>query len=164
MAATVDFAQLGEALRADTQQFIDGYAARYPADGPLLAFCLYFDSQLDATGMLLPQRAVQEQPELTVGDVGGWYTYGEQVQGPLSEPTAALFEAYQEHLAEVPDEEIEPLMERFQRMIGQVLRQLNFAQLPKTPDFVFFAVGMDEDYPDWASSIPAPLLRQHFDV
>ena len=55
MQTKFDFAALGEALRADTQEFIDTYAGHHPEDGPLLAFCLYFDSQGAATGMLLPK-------------------------------------------------------------------------------------------------------------
>ena len=66
---TFDFAALGEALRADTQVFLDSYATQYPDEGPLLSFCLYFDSQGDINSLVLPQRAVtKKKSEITVYD------------------------------------------------------------------------------------------------
>lgn len=159
--ATFDFQALGEALRADTQGFIDTYAAKYPEDGPILAFCLYFESTLDATGLMLPQRATSQEVGAAISDTASWFRYGDHVQATLSEPTTALFTAYEE-LCYDEETDTDELPEQFQRMISHVMQQLDFTKLPRTPDFVYFAEGMDEEYDAWKDTIPPALLKKHF--
>ncbi|OON68519.1 hypothetical protein [Hymenobacter sp. CRA2] len=156
-----DFQTLGESLRADTQEFIDTYAAKYPEDGPILAFCLYFESTLDATGMMLPQRATSKEVGASISDTASWFYYDDHVQASLSEPTLALFEAYSE-LCYDEDTDTAHLPEQFKQMISQVMQQLDFAKLPRTPDFIYFAEGMDEEYDAWKDTIPPALLKKHF--
>ncbi|RZJ60181.1 MAG: hypothetical protein EOO58_03240 [Hymenobacter sp.] len=158
-----DFNVLGEALRADTQAFLDSYAAKYPADGPILAFCLYFDVAMDATGMLLPQRAANQAVGAAIDDVASWYRYADHVQGELSEPTQTLFEAYQE-LMEDEDADEDEIIAQFTQMIRTVIHQLSFDKVPKTDDFIYFADGMDDEYEQWKETIPPALLKKHFGI
>jgi hypothetical protein len=160
--SSFDFQALGEALRADTQHFLNSYATQYPGDGPVLAFCLYFDSSMDATGMLLPERAANKAVGASVDDVASWFRYGDHVQGLLSDPTTAMFEAYQELLDE--SEEEAKIIKQFKQLIHDVMRQLSFDEVNKANDFIFFAQGMDEEYKQWKETIPPPLLKKHFGI
>jgi hypothetical protein len=161
--SSFDFKALGEALRADTQDFLDSYATKYPGDGPALAFCLYFDCSMDATGMLLPKRAASKVVGAAIDDVASWFRYGNHVQGLLSEPTTAMFETYQELLDESEEEESK-IIKQFKQLIHEVMRQLSFDKVNKTNDFIFFAQGMDEEYKQWKETIPPPLLKKHFGI
>jgi hypothetical protein len=164
-----DFDALGEALRADNQEFIDSYAIKYPEDGPLLAYCLYFDSSIGANGMLLPQRAVDKTPGVSVSDVASWFYYGDHVEARQSDRTTELLNAY-ENVYFGDDDEVDDdeegqeneLIKQFTSMISRVMQQLSFDNLPKTNDFIFFADGMDEAYDDLASTVPPALLSKHF--
>ena len=158
-----DFKALGEALRADTQAFLDSYATKYPGDGPIQAFCLYFDASMDATGLVLPQRAVNQEAEVAIDDVASWYQYADHVQGPLSDATQELFEAYQEVL-EDDDVDEDKLVAQFKQMVHTVIHQLSFDQVTKADDFIYFADGMDDVYEQWKETIPAPLLKKHFGI
>ncbi|WP_022826000.1 hypothetical protein [Hymenobacter norwichensis] len=159
-----DFEALGESLRADTQEFIDSYAAKYPEDAPLQAFCLYFESTLDATGMLLPVRALHKDVGAHIYDVASWFYYTDHVQADLSEPTLALFTAYEEICYNDDETDTNELQEQFKQMISWVMQQLDFNKLPRTDDFIYFAEGMDEEYDEWDSTIPPALLKKHFDL
>ena len=161
--SSFDFKALGEALRADMQAFLDSYATKYPGDGPMLAFCLYFDSSMDATGMLLPERAENEAVGAAVDDVASWFRYGDHIQTRLSEPTTELFETYQELLDESEEEEAK-ITKQFKQLIREVMHQLSFDKVNKTDDFIFFAQGMDENYKHWKETIPLPLLKKHFGI
>jgi hypothetical protein len=161
--SSFDFEALGEALRADTQEFLDSYATKYPGDGLALAFCLYFDSSMDATGMLLPERAANKTVGAAIDDVASWFRYGDHVQGLLSEPTTAMFETYQELLDESEEEEAK-IIKQFKQLIHEVMHQLAFDKVNKTNDFIFFAQGMDEEYKQWKETIPPPLLKKHFGI
>lgn len=158
-----DFDALGDALRADAQAFIDTYAAQHPAELPIQAFCLYFDSSAGANAMLLPLAAVGKKTKATVGDVASWFRYGPHVEGQPSERTEALLSEYEERFYASEEEGAEAaLTAQFQRMIGWVVRHLSFEQLPTADDFVFFAEGMDEEYEQWKGTIPPTLLQKHF--
>jgi hypothetical protein len=167
MQTKFDFAALGEALRADTQAFIDTYAVHHPEDGPLLAFCLYFDSQGAATGMLLPKRATTaKKPRVTIDDVASWFQYGDHVEGQFSTITTRLFDEYEDwSRQDWPDGAYATVVEpQFKQMVTWVTQHLNFDKLPKTDDFIFFAEGMDEEYDEWQDTIPPALLKKHFDL
>ncbi|SHL12912.1 hypothetical protein [Hymenobacter psychrotolerans] len=158
-----DFEALGESLRADTQEFIDSYAAKYPEDGPILGFSLYFDSQGSVHGLILPQRALSQQ--ISVDDTATWFQYADHVDAPLSERTEELLSEYEEVFLddEADEEENEAVIQQFHQMITATMQRLTFEKLPKTDDFVFYADAMDEDYEAWSATIPPALLKKHFD-
>jgi hypothetical protein len=157
-----DFDALRAALRTDIQAYLDSYAAAHPADGPALAFCLYFDSGSGANGMVLPLAAARTAG-VTLPDVASWFYYADHVEAPQSEATAELQEAYTETLYATADAAAaEALGEQFQAMIRQLLRQLSFERLPRTDDFIYFALGMDEELAGWQDTIPPPLRQKHF--
>ena len=160
---TVDFKVLGEALRADTQKFIDLYATEQPEDGPIQAFCLYFDSQNGPLPLVLPQRAITPEVNASVADVASWYRYGDQVEGRYSEHTEALLSAYEEYYREDrSDKQQDKVVAQFHQMVSWVVRHLSFDKLSKATDFIFFAEAMDEEYDDMPSTIPPALLKKFF--
>ena len=163
---TFDFAALGEALQADTQAFLDSYATQHPNEGPLLSFCLYFDSQGDINSLVLPQRAVnKKKPNISIDDTATWFQHGNQVEAPYSERTQELLSQYDEWFWEDrSDKAQEAVIVQFKQMVTWVVQQLSFEKVLKTEDFVFCADAMDEDYDEWENTIPAALLKKHFGV
>jgi hypothetical protein len=158
-----DFEALGEALHADTQEFLDTYGSKHPEDGAIVAFCLYFDSQLDGAGMVLPQKALAQG--IDIADTAAWYQYADHIQAEHSEQTLELLSQYEEWFNDDdrPEEEQELVVEQFHQMITSVMQRLTFENLPRTDDFVYYADGMDEDYEQWNATIPPALLKKHFD-
>lgn len=158
-----DFEALGELVRADTQDFLDTYATTYPNDGPLLAFCLYFDSQGGIYSLVLPQKAVSK--EITIDDTATWFKYADHVEAPFSERTQELLSEYEEVFwdDEADEEGNEAVIQQFHQMITGIVQQLTFEKVPKTDDFIFHADAMDEDYDEWNATIPPALLKKHFD-
>jgi len=64
-----------------------------------------------------------------------------------------------------PDGDYATVVEtQFKQMVTWVIQHLNFDNLPKTDDFIFFAEGMDEGYDEWQATIPPALLKKHFDL
>ncbi|UOQ71776.1 hypothetical protein [Hymenobacter cellulosilyticus] len=162
-----DFQALGESVRADTQAFLDTYGAQHPEDGPIVAFCLYFDSQGSVNSLVLPHKALAQQVD--VNDPAAWYQYADHVEAPQSERTEELLSGYEEAFWQEEEDEdededdSEALIQQFHQMITEVTPRLSFDKLPRTDDFVFYATGMDEDYDAWNATIPAALLKKHFD-
>lgn len=159
---TFDFQALGESLRADTQAFIDAYGAEHPEDGPLVAFCLYFDSQGSVSSLVLPHKALAR--EIEVNDTAAWFQYADHVEAPWSERTEELLSDYEAVFGneQQTPEENERLIAQFHRMITGIMQHLTFEQLPQTEDFVFYADAMDEDYDAWNATISPALLKKHF--
>ena len=158
-----DFEALGEALRVDAQQFLDSYTTAHPEDGPIQAFCLYFDSQSGPLPLVLPQRAITPAVDASVDDVASWYRYGDQVEGGYSEHTEALLSAYEEYYYEDrPDKQQDKVVAQFHQMVSWIVRHLSFEKLNKAADFIFFAEAMDEEYDDMPSTIPPALLKKFF--
>ncbi|WP_139920544.1 hypothetical protein [Hymenobacter sp. DG01] len=158
-----DFRALGESLQADTQDFLDTYGTNHPEDGPLVAFCLYFDSQGAVHSLLLPHKALTQK--ISVDDTADWFQYAEHVDARLSERTEALLSDYEELFwdEDADEEENEAVIQQFHQMITDVMQRLTFEKLPKTDDFVYYADAMDEDYKAWNATIPPALLKKHFD-
>jgi hypothetical protein len=164
---TFDFAALGEAIRADTQAFLNSYAKQYPEEGPLLSFCLYFDSQGDINSLVLPQQAVsKKKPKIRIHDTAAWFQHGDQVAAPYSEHTQELLSQYEEWFFkhDRSEEAQEAVIEQFKQMVTWVIQHLSFEKVLRTDDFVFYADAMDEDYDEWEDTIPAALLKKHFGV
>jgi hypothetical protein len=160
---TFDFEALSESLRADTQEFLDTYGAKYPEDGPIVGFCLYFDSQGSVCSLVLPQKGLAQK--ISIDDTAAWFQYADHIEAPLSERTEELQNDYEEFFwdEEQTLEENEVKIGQFHQMITSVMQRLTFEKLPKTDDFVFYADGMDEDYEQWNATIPPALLKKHFD-
>jgi hypothetical protein len=160
----IDFQKFGESLRADIQDFLNTYAAKHPEDGPILAFCLYFDSQAAINGMVLPQKALARK--IGVDDPAAWFQYADHIDAPLSERTEKILSDYEEVFwdEEQPDEAHEIVIQQFHQMLAGVIQQLNFDRLLKTDDFIFYADGMDENYEQWKETIPPALLKKYFGI
>ncbi|UOQ52524.1 hypothetical protein [Hymenobacter cellulosivorans] len=156
-----DFQALGESVRADTQAFLDSYGTQYPEDGPIVAFCLYFDSQGSINSLVLPHKGLAQQ--IDVNDPAAWYQYADHVEAPQSERTEELLSDYEEVFWNEDEDDNEAVIQQFHETITAIMPRLSFDKLPRTDDFVFYATGMDEDYDAWNVTIPAALLKKHFD-
>ncbi len=157
------FDLLAAQLRTDMQRYLDYYPASQVIDGPILAFCAYFDSE---NGSLTPIMLAQSAHEdgIEVSDVAAWAWNGEWAGGEISAAACALLEAYNVQLCDDATTEAEQIemQENFIDALMHALKSLNFDNLNRALGFLYFAQAMDEDIDLIDRTVPASLRTLHF--
>lgn len=157
------FDELYKFLQHDAQQYIDTFAKSRGENDYILTCCLYFDSENGSVSVVILPQAIYENG-VSVADVASWRLNGEWLDGPLSDSTLTLLENYNEMILsdQYTNDEISYLRQQFIDVLLKVAKQLNFNALKKSPDFMVFAMPMDEDLDIITQTVSTSLYSKYF--